>query len=240
MTSSGSFARRTVPIGLTSILLVSGLLAAQQGAGSTEKQPTPASQLPAATNPTPATTQPAEENTNQEWAREQLISGLIGGKHDFTGGAVSGRDLCLPCHTPHLAAVPAPRFDRRTVTTQPLRPFEGIGIELTSWSLLCLGCHDGITAPDVYSSSHAFSATDRVESARMRSSTLRSHPVGVSYPAGSEDFHPVSEVESVGLPLSDGRIQCTTCHDAHNTHHHRAMLRVSNERSRLCLTCHRL
>jgi predicted CXXCH cytochrome family protein len=42
------------------------------------------------------------------------------------------------------------------------------------------------------------------------------------------------------IKLPDGRIQCTTCHDPHNTQRHAGMLVISNDRSRLCLACHRL
>jgi len=174
------------------------------------------------------------------WAREQLASGLIGSKHDFSEGGKIGRDLCLPCHTPHLAAPPPPRLDRRAATTPPLRPYEGRGIELSGWSLLCLGCHDGVTARDVYSSAHAVSVAGQLANSRLGAAGLRSHPVGVRYPAASEDYEPLAAVEATGLLLPGGRIQCTSCHDAHNTNRHRGMLRVSNERSRLCLTCHRI
>lgn len=175
-----------------------------------------------------------------QWAGEQLISGLIGSKHDFSEGGKSGRDLCLPCHTPHLAVPLPPRLDRRPTTTQPLRPYEGHGMELSGWSLLCLGCHDGVTAPDVYSSAHAVSVAGQLANSHLGLAGLRSHPVGVRYPVSSEKYEPIAAVEAAGLMLPDGRIQCTSCHDAHNTHRHRGMLRMSNERSRLCLTCHRL
>jgi predicted CXXCH cytochrome family protein len=173
-------------------------------------------------------------------ARAHLVSGLIGSKHDFTQNGRLGRDLCLPCHTPHLASAPTPRFDRRPETTLPLRPYDAPGIELTGWSLLCLGCHDGVTAPDVYSSAHALIADDALGNSRLGTTGLRSHPVGIVYPANGEGYHPRAAVEAAGLLLPDGRIQCTTCHDAHNTHRHSGMLKISNQQSRLCLTCHDL
>jgi predicted CXXCH cytochrome family protein len=204
-------------------------------------------QEPAASSPAPASTQPAAEAlpegppaTARQWAREQLMSGLIGSRHDFTEGGKSGRDLCLPCHTPHLVAAPPPRFDRRATTVQPLRPYQAMGIELSGWSLLCLGCHDGVTAKDVYSSNHAISVTGQLGNSRLGSSGTRSHPVGVLYPKAAEDYNPPAAVEAAGMHLPDGRIQCTTCHDAHNTHRIHEMLRISNDRSRLCLTCHRI
>ena len=42
------------------------------------------------------------------------------------------------------------------------------------------------------------------------------------------------------VKLPDGRIQCISCHDPHNTGRHAGMLVKSDHRSNLCLTCHRL
>ncbi len=196
----------------------------------------------AASTPTtqPATTQPAPLDHSRLAARERLVSGLVGSKHDFRKLNESVRDLCLPCHTPHLVSATPPLLDQRPTTTQPLRPYQAPDVELTGWSLLCLGCHDGVTASDVYASSHAVEVTGQLANSRLGVRGLRSHPVGVRYPAAShEDYEPRPAVEAAGLPLPDGRIQCATCHDAHNTHRYAGMLRVSNQRSRLCLICHR-
>ena len=75
---------------------------------------------------------------------------------------------------------------------------------------------------------------------RLGTRGLRSHPVGVAYPNNDPRYHPLAAVENAGLLMPDGRIQCGTCHDAHNTDRHPAMLKISNERSRMCLTCHRI
>jgi predicted CXXCH cytochrome family protein len=210
-------------------------------AGADSAQEPSANALPpAATQPVTEASPESPPGTTRQWAREQLISGLIGSRHDFTEGGKSGRDLCLPCHTPHLVAAPPPRFDRRATTVQPLRPYQTMGIELSGWSLLCLGCHDGVTAKDVYSSNHAIAVTGQLGNSRLGVTGIRSHPVGVLYPRIAEDYNPPAAVEAAGMHLPDGRIQCTTCHDAHNTHRIRQMMRISNDRSRLCLTCHRI
>lgn len=168
------------------------------------------------------------------------MSGLIGSAHDFTLRPGGGRDLCLPFHTPHQAFTQAPLLDRRAAAVLPLRPYVGRDVELTGWSLLCLGCHDGITASDVYSSPNATTVAAQFVSPRFAAPGLRSHPIGIKLPMGVEPYNSSEWVEASGLPLPDGRIQCTTCHDAHNTERHSHMLRISNQGSRLCLTCHRL
>lgn len=190
---------------------------------------------------TPSTTQPvaSSEFAAQLAVREQLTSGLIGSKHDFRHLSESIRDLCLPCHTPHLVSPEPPRLDQRPPTTQPLRPYQTPDVELDGWSLLCLGCHDGVTAQDVYSSHHALTVTEHLANSQLNLVGLRSHPVGVRYPRADEDYNAPAAVEAAGLRLPDRRIQCVTCHDAHNTHGHESMLKVSNRRSQMCLTCHR-
>ena len=193
------------------------------------------------TDDSPPTSQPAGELASPDQLSARLLSGLIGSKHDFSHGGRRGRDLCLPCHTPHLVAPPKPLLDRRTKSELPLRPFQMQGVALSSWSLLCLGCHDGVTAPDVFQSGHALSLSAQYRGTMFGPRGLRSHPIGIPYPAAYvEGFNPIGAVEGAGLPMPEGRIQCATCHDAHNTYGYGKFLRISNERSKLCLTCHRL
>jgi predicted CXXCH cytochrome family protein len=46
----------------------------------------------------------------------------------------------------------------------------------------------------------------------------------------------VTKTGRVRLP--DGRIECVSCHDPHNTAGIDKLLVMSNRRSALCLTCH--
>jgi predicted CXXCH cytochrome family protein len=226
---------RQLAAGLVTGVLASAWLVAQV----VEQPPREDSHAPIPTTQTsePSTTQPAE---SAGAASSHLASGLIGSKHDFTKIGQAGRDLCLPCHTPHLFNVPPPRLDHRPGSETPLRPYQTLHVELTGWSLLCLGCHDGVTAPSVYTSPHAVNVAGELGDMRLGTRGLRSHPVGIKYPTAAEKYAAPAALAAANLPLDDGRIQCTTCHDAHNTYHHRHMLRISNEGSRLCLTCHRL
>ena len=231
---------------LVILILLSGALAAlsRPGADSavSRNQEEPGAAPPAASQPASAPTSMPSLETEPNAAAQRLFSGLIGGKHDFTKGGAEGRGLCLPCHVPHLVDAPTPLLDRRVATTQPLRPYQTPGVELNGWSLLCLGCHDGVTAKAVYSSPHATTISSELSGGQFGTAGVRSHPVGIKYPlpAALEKYNSPAAVEAAGLPLPEGRIQCTTCHDAHNTDRHPGMTRISNERSRLCLTCHRL
>src|SRR5512137_1771375 len=116
-------------ISLAAVTVAGGLSFAQalhQPARATEPDtPAEASSAPAQE---PATTQPAECESP---ARSQLVSGLIGSKHDFTRLPGGGRDLCLPCHTPHQAFAQPPLLDRRAAAVLPLRPYLAPQVELS-------------------------------------------------------------------------------------------------------------
>lgn len=167
--------------------------------------------------------------------------GIVGTKHDFTQGGKFARDLCLPCHTPHISAAQLPLLERAAPTTQPLRPYQTFYGTLDSSSLLCLSCHDGVVAPDVYAGPHAATWHETAAGARSGGRRSISHPIGVAYPSIDPNYHPAATVTADGLiDLPGGRVQCVSCHDPHNTRRHPGMLVKSNERSRLCLSCHRL
>ncbi len=236
---------QTIAIGVALALIAAGPLMAQT-APDAEAQPPPdeprqlTTTQPAEVDPPAARSAPeAAPGGAAPEARAGRLSGLLGSKHDFGSTGLGGHDVCRTCHTPHLVVAAALSLDRRMKTTRPLRPYQGIAVELDGRSLMCLGCHDGTVAPDVYSSPHAATIADQLGNSRWGTTPLRSHPLGVRYPAVDEDLQPRAAVEAAGLKLPNGRIQCTTCHDPHNTHRHAGMLRISDERSRLCLTCHR-
>jgi predicted CXXCH cytochrome family protein len=174
-------------------------------------------------------------------AIERRAGGIVGSKHDFTQGGAAARDLCLPCHTPHITASEAPLLTQRASGRMRPRGYGAMGIELDAASLLCLSCHDGVVATDVFTGPHAMSWAERSGGgAAPGANRLTSHPIGIEYPSGAPRYASATTVSAAGLKLPNGRIQCTTCHDPHNTHNHAGMLTISNARSRLCLTCHRL
>jgi predicted CXXCH cytochrome family protein len=81
----------------------------------------------------------------------------------------------------------------------------------------CLNCHDGSTAP----------------------LTGNSHPVGVDYPIYSmygSNFVSRGALDR-RIILIDGKVGCLSCHNPLNPA--RDHLVMSNDRSRLCLACHR-
>lgn len=105
-------------------------------------------------------------------------------------------------------------------------------------SLICLGCHDGTVAVSVLGASHALLAGQREGFDAPDGFVWRDHPIGVPYPTDRGQYHPRAAVETQGVRLPDGRMECVSCHDPHNEHGGDNMLIMSNRRSALCLTCH--
>ena len=98
-------------------------------------------------------TQPAPESVLALGNSDAIVGGLRGSKHDFSGSNPEG-ELCRSCHNPHLPNAPSPLLDHRPTSTQPLRPYQAIGVDLNSASLKCVSCHDGVIAPDVFNGAH--------------------------------------------------------------------------------------
>jgi len=172
---------------------------------------------------------------------DYLSAGIAGSKHDFTQAGGRPLDLCTPCHTPHLSVDAPPGLDRRKPEPQRLKPYTGVGVDLDESSLLCLSCHDGIVAKDVYRTAHAARISSQLGSSWVGKASLTSHPIGIKYPIGDSTYRAIDAVTADGfIKLPDGRVQCISCHDPHNTRRFDYMLVRSNQGSRLCLACHRL
>lgn len=86
-------------------------------------------------------------------------------------------------------------------------------INISDVSKLCLSCHEEIDASQ---------------------SNMRNHPVSIDYSSFYNDYN--SDIEP--LKLFNGKVECSTCHDPHNENNIPKMLRISNNNSALCLTCH--
>ena len=69
------------------------------------------------------------------------------------------------------------------------------------------------------------------------------HPVSVEYdPTKDPNFYPASNGKVGTLPLygpNHNRVECATCHNPHDNSN-RPFLRMSNNGSALCLTCHNI
>lgn len=112
-------------------------------------------------------------------------------------------------------------------------------------SLMCLGCHDGTTALDIGHGPRSL-GTDLSDD----------HPISFVYDGalawrdGSLADPPSTQITLLDpgggsrtgtidqLLLEGGKMQCVSCHDVHGRYANPGLLKMSNEGSRFCLTCH--
>jgi predicted CXXCH cytochrome family protein len=166
--------------------------------------------------------------------------------------AASETQICIFCHAPHNSAPSAPLWNRGTpgssyvpYTSSTSKAAAG---QPTGASLLCLSCHDGTIALGNVRSratpiAMAAGATTMPSSSPGHLGTDLSddHPVSVVYSAAlaaarGELANPATLTGAVRLD-SGGRLQCTTCHDAHDNSNGKFLV-MSNQGSALCNACH--
>jgi len=150
----------------------------------------------------------------------------------------TGKDFCLECHQNNFLSNRSMGHSvaQNGAHYTPLdSPRDDNTIDESSTS--CLTCHDGSLAKDEGSGIVERSAGIwRHGGATNRSS----HPLGVSYSRAFMD-KPRAYRQMATLPatvrLPEGNVECVSCHNLYSQNEY--LLTVSNERSRLCLTCHR-
>ncbi len=173
---------------------------------------------------------------------------VLGSPHDLRVDRTTG-DACIACHTPHGANADgnamlwfrAIRTSYAVYDTAVNPEFAGGGVDLTlgnKVSLLCLSCHDGAVATNV---NHRGSTnTDLIAAtfAHPMTSLVRTHPVGFTYgnslTAKPGEYQPTP---TNGVKLFVGTVQCASCHMVHQDIY-QPFLRVANNNSALCLSCH--
>ena len=90
-------------------------------------------------------------------------------------------------------------------------------------SKLCLGCHDGIIAPDVFNLHHFVSMDYDPTRTELRDPDVKM--MGVS--------GPISEV------LDNGKVQCFSCHDPHDEEAVAGTKLLRVPKNKICFICHR-
>ena len=119
-------------------------------------------------------------------------------------------------------------------------------------SRLCLSCHDGTVGTNQYGFSPSLSKGGAVPKKLVGPALIGAggdltnhHPIGFNY-ADVQAVDVEIAAPTVLLGSSDidshlwkGNMECTTCHDVHNTKNSgEKFLWVSDKQSGLCLTCH--
>ncbi len=178
--------------------------------------------------------------------------------HNFSTTGWATNQICNPCHVPHggdQSTAPLWAHDLTTNTfvtysSGTLDANGGTAPQPDAESLACLSCHDGSVALNAYIGGPGGGAT-MSGSANLGTSLANDHPISFTYDAAlatadGELYNPTNtQVTALsGNPyISDsllfgGKMQCSSCHDVHNTAGIAKMLRFANIDSELCLTCH--
>ena len=90
----------------------------------------------------------------------------------------------------------------------------------------CGGCHG---ANPIASNSYAgsFLSTDLSDD----------HPINITYPVGSPGYKALTNLETEGADLYDGKVECLSCHNVHDPEY-KPFLIKQNGGSALCYICH--
>jgi predicted CXXCH cytochrome family protein len=189
------------------------------------------------------------------------LAGIETSKHDFSLLAWD-TEICNACHTPHQADTDvsdAPLWDHEVRAGSGFTPYpSGAGTTMdtvpgqpSGISLLCLSCHDGVTAMDNFGGVTTGTAVMAATAAGYVGLDLANdHPISMSYTDGiagtdGQLWPPTSTASGLGANIDDDmlfgasndQVECASCHDPHSTAF-ASFLRVDNAASALCLTCH--
>ena len=186
---------------------------------------------------------------------------IVGSKHDLSvnGGssikAVSEKNPCAFCHTPHHANGELPLWNHAMSSVSNyvvygsarLTNLNVVVPQPNGSSRLCLSCHDGTVAlGNITSGAAQIDMQGGVTTMpagvnNVGTDLSNDHPVSFVYDASLAARDP--EVKNPSqLPASvklDGlsRMQCTSCHNPHDNQFGNFMV-MNNTASALCLACH--
>jgi predicted CXXCH cytochrome family protein len=178
--------------------------------------------------------------------------------------------VCSVCHTPHnsdTSVSVAPlwshaqstassfqMYGTNTLGVQTSTSMKATGLTLNGSSKLCLSCHDGTVAIDNFRGNTNPSTSGVISAANNIGSDLSNdHPIGFQYSASlpNPTLRDVSYTANIGSSpsktgtiatnlLLGGSVECSSCHDVHNTFTvgTSGMLKMAAANSTLCVTCH--
>lgn len=203
-----------------------------------------------------------------------LSATMMGSKHDLSATNYYGdypgasTEICVFCHTPHgsNSDLGNPLWNRNISDTNVFTLYSGVQGLPNNPSLLCLSCHDGVSAEAEVSAVDAVDTHSIINSPgsghetnpatpncyachfsgnmypdeewRIGPDLTNDHPVSVSYADAKAASPGMFENAPLnGLKLTDGYVECSSCHDPHEVGNP-LFLRVDNVGSDLCKSCH--
>lgn len=180
------------------------------------------------------------------------MADITGSSHDFSGDTWSGGQICVVCHTPHSGDTSgnAPLWNHAT-TTATFTMYTSSTMDATSTSpggrsKLCLSCHDGTVALDSFGGN---TGTTSISGAALLGTDLgNDHPISITYDSAlattdGELSDPTTALSDLGSTIEQDMLfssmmECSSCHDVHNSAGVPDLLVKANTGSALCLTCH--
>ena len=163
--------------------------------------------------------------------------------------SATASEVCAFCHTPHGAAPQTPGWNRnasgRAYVEYDSTTMQAVPQQPGGSSQLCLSCHDGTVAlglmrrpiPGAGRGAGLLGTFIRGRS-NINTDLSDDHPISFTYD------HTLAAVDGnlvnpdlTGLPLEGQKMECGTCHDAHEKDIV-PFLRRSTANGELCLTCH--
>lgn len=189
---------------------------------------------------------------------------ISGTAHDFSSEtwAPAENKMCAVCHATHQAnSVPgAPLWSHEstlaagyTLYTSPTFDLHG-GLTKTdpaASSKLCLSCHDGTVALENFGG--VTTGTNMIDPAYQIGGATgddlsNDHPISFDYTTALATLDgglhdPATASSGLGGTITNdmlfsNKLQCASCHDVHNKYGVAKLLKMANNNSQLCLTCH--
>ena len=176
-------------------------------------------------------------------------------------------EICIFCHTPHNANATgnlanAPLWNRKNTEVSSYTMYAqadlqgNIALSPNAESMVCLSCHDGSLAlnsmanpmdvgsdpiPDLIGDPTRLTADGKIATtsyAFVGSDLTDDHPVSVEYDETVYHLRAITDIDaSLELFGTQSTVECSSCHAVHGTVYS-SFLRMSNENSALCLSCH--
>ena len=199
---------------------------------------------------------PVEAQTSDAGAAGR--TSIVGSPHDLSATgpgkihALEEGQVCIFCHAPHNSTGQQPLWNRHMPPTH-YRIYESSTTDAridqpSGPSKMCLSCHDGSLALGLLASkpNEVVVMSRRTIGPGPSDLTMDlsdDDPIGFRYDlALAARDHQVSNPDLISKELPLGKhseMHCTTCHDPHNNHLGN-FLRITDVRSAICLSCHRM
>jgi predicted CXXCH cytochrome family protein len=193
-------------------------------------------------------------------ARAGVAGTLSGSAHDLQAQGYTGGKVCVACHTPHNANATQTALWNHTLATTSYTLYTSATMKATAGqpggsSKLCLSCHDGTVAIDSFGGAVAPTGVLISSANNLGANALNDdHPIGFAYSASlpNPTLFPTSKTVTIGtggttktdtianLLLYAGNMECSSCHDVHNTFTvgSTGMVKMATATSAICFACH--